>query len=187
MNFKEEKYILNRSRLYLLPFLFSLDPKIRSIYRKLPVKAVAIGDSASRYPVGGCLFIVVEVQNDILTNISNDVNLNSLESNYLCIDRYSCIIDSSPYEVLVFKMPERFASILQKFLAGKYSEMYTKEEQRKIPFSVAARRVIEKNKNCKKEFIVKINKKFSTTLVESDFPDMDIDFPPELAEEVINY
>lgn len=94
-------------------------------------------------------------------------------------------IQKSSYHMVVLKIPEVFKSSVQKFLQGKYSEMYSYETIEKF-FSKnpEVKQVLLKDNNYKSKFIAEVNKEYGTEIQDFDTEDYELDFPVNLKEEI---
>lgn len=93
--------------------------------------------------------------------------------------------------MFVLEIPRELLLSYEKFIKGKYSEMYTPKEVEEY-FSDKESdeyKVIVRNLNKKKEFINEVKKRFDVEVRESDFAHAESDFPPsvDIKNEVFNY
>lgn len=93
--------------------------------------------------------------------------------------------------MVVIELPERFFNAYDKFLEGKYSEMYSKEDI-DLLFNLKGKhneyKILTKDCSLRNDFIDSINKEFGTTLEDKDFEDFnELEFPLRIAEETFNY
>ena len=114
---------------------------------------------------------------------------------------YSNIGDEEKHMV-VLKLPTRHTSIIDKFINGKYSEMYIKRdvlqifghrtytdknvEKRVNIRNKEIRDVLTKNPNAIKDFQEKLKEEFNVYLREQDLLEHELDFPPLPEEEIFN-
>lgn len=92
--------------------------------------------------------------------------------------------------MLVIKFPEDYASAYDYFLDSRYSLMYSREELEKFYDAESPiKDILNKTASARREFLVKLNKSFETTLEEIDLmhPKAEMDFPIEKAKEYFNY
>lgn len=117
-----------------------------------------------------------------------------------CID--SIEVDSI-YKLIEIKLPDRFKGSLEKFLGGKYSEMYSLEDIDKIFMPIEykylkelqelfdkenrdLKNILTKNKEYEKVFLDKVNKTFDTNLEKLN-ENSEYDFKPDLKDEIFYY
>lgn len=76
--------------------------------------------------------------------------------------------------MIVLKMPKRFHNAYDKFLEGKYSEMFTPDEV-KVLFANDERKpekdILQRNSSALKEFVNKVNKEFDVNIKCNNFKD----------------
>lgn len=101
---------------------------------------------------------------------------------------YTDYMNTLRYLILELPIP----GVLPKFLQGKYSEMYTREEISKFftrNSSLHALKVITKNEVAIEEHIDRVNKLFKTNLKRDDIDlfTFECDFKPQMEDEVFNY
>lgn len=109
----------------------------------------------------------------------------------------------SVYKLLKIKLPNEFKGSLEKFLGGKYSEMYSKENVDKIFIPIEykylkelqelfdkenkdLKNILTKNKEYEKVFLDKVNKTFDTNLEKLN-ENSEYDFKPNLKDEIFYY
>lgn len=109
----------------------------------------------------------------------------------------------SIYKLLKIKLPNEFRGSLEKFLGGKYSEMYSKEDVDKIFIPIEykylkelqelfdkenkdLKNILTKNKEYEKVFLDKVNKTFDTNLEKLN-ENSEYDFKPNLKDEIFYY
>lgn len=99
-------------------------------------------------------------------------------------------IEKGRQHMLVIKFPDTHHDVYDKFIEGKYSKMYTKDEIRTF-FSKEseAKDVITRSSSIRPAFIEKIYNSFNTRITETDIITygMEYDFPPEMQKEFFNY
>lgn len=109
----------------------------------------------------------------------------------------------SIYKLLKIKLPNEFRGSLEKFLGGKYSEMYSKEDVDKIFIPIEykylkelqelfdkenrdLKNILTKNKEYENVFLDKVNKTFDTNLEKLN-ENSEYDFKPNLKDEIFYY
>lgn len=99
-------------------------------------------------------------------------------------------IEKGRKHMVVIKFPESHIDVYDKFIEGKYSKMYCKNElERFFPKDSEAKNVLTKSLSIRDIFIKKINESFGTSLTAKDLKNegMEYDFPPEKQKEFFNY
>lgn len=112
--------------------------------------------------------------------------------NYYVMDYAFDDIETGRKHMLVIKFPESHYHSYDKFIEGKYSKMYTKEEIDKFFIRESeVKQVITRDSRMIPIFIERIKESFGKTteifkedLIEND---VEYDFPPEQQKEFFNY
>lgn len=209
MNIKRGNLYMNRTWTYLFPLLkyygIDLETHIKS-FMKL---AVGISDFNNTHtePTFCILFDVsTSIQANRPTELGEDfanfLDWVRLQDYYL--DDYMYDVDDTQLHMLVIKFPEKYLHVYDKFILGEYSEMYTQYEldtyfgiipnprndgvidYRNKHFK-QIRNVLLRDPERKKEFVKIVNEKFQTNVEEHFFEDSELDFAPNLAEEIFSY
>jgi hypothetical protein len=209
MEIQSGKLYENRTWKYLYPCLRSYTPKLTEFLATFFKLAVGIGDSNVLEVKNKCLFILI------------DTNIYLLGDRELSVyqERFSTFLDFIRYEpyyikdyvyegdgkkhMLVLKIPFIHLEAYDKFLLGKYSEMYSLKEintlykfcnvsdkiveKKKNDYISECRAVLTKNPNHVEAFVKKVNIRFKTQATVEDFKDAEIDYPPNFKEEIFNY
>ena len=109
----------------------------------------------------------------------------------------------SIYRLLKMKLPIEFKGSLEKFIGGKYSEMYSLKDIDKIFMPIEykylkelqelfdkenrdLKNILTKNKEYEKVFLDKVNKTFDTNLEKLN-ENSEYDFKPNLKDEIFYY
>ena len=130
-----------------------------------------------------------------------------LDSNYQpeCFNRFMAYIENQDFYVtdycpsteissrkrmVVLKMPKVFHNAYDKFLQGKYSEMYTDEEI-ELLFSnrvkIKEYNILKKSPIALTDFVKEVNKEFKTDVSEDDMVDNEYEFLLVKKEEIFHY
>lgn len=112
-------------------------------------------------------------------------------------------LDINEKHIVVIRVPEEHNRTYARFLKGKYSEMYTKEEiakyfafvninnkdlEKKINEKLQmVRATLNKNSNYLPKFLEELNNEFNTNLSLEEIRNHELDFPPVQEEEIFNY
>lgn len=92
--------------------------------------------------------------------------------------------------ILVLEFPEKYGDIYDKFLEGKYSEMYCFDEVESFfPNDTAeAKHVVIKSRKARAEFIVKVNQEYGSAITDFEKGQkVEYDFPLRKKEEYFNF
>lgn len=93
--------------------------------------------------------------------------------------------------MVVLAFPEKYGDAYDKFLEGKYSKMFCKDEIHYFfpDKDSEAREVVERTSNMGTIFINKVKNSFGTELTTSDLKvnGIEYDFPPEKQKEIFNF
>lgn len=210
MNIKSGEFYNNKTRRYLYPCIVAyygqeLINRINS-FCKL---AVGIGDG-NKVTQNNCLFILLDTSEK---GLRTTLDMSRFENFLVWIrkqDFYETdYLKSESSHMIVIKIPEKYQKSVFKFLKGKYSEMYSSKDIFKcyryanIPDKELEERV---NNNIKRYittltndldnfelFIKELNEDFGTTITKKDILEasknktFELDYPPDMKEEVFNY
>lgn len=92
--------------------------------------------------------------------------------------------------ILVLKFPENYNNAYDKFLEGKYSEMFTEQEAKFFyeEKSTIEFKIVMKNPDIMSDFIKQVNTEFNTELTSRDFIGgiNELEFPLKREEEIFN-
>ena len=181
----------NRTQKYLLPILItygeSFQVKLNSIFNL----AFGIHDTfldGTEYENQKLIYILCD---KAYQKVKFDNFLNYVKHHeYFVMDYAFDDIEHGRKHMIVIKFPEDFYSAYNKFLEGKYSEMYNDAE---IHFYIKPIspiiQVLRKTNLMKSVFIKKVKEKYNTDLSDIDVMEenMEYDFPITKSEEIFNY
>lgn len=158
---------LNKTYRFLLPcFNWYGDEFISKFIRTC--KQVGLGDDVNPHIKGRYLFILCSK----VVGLQNTLDfLNSVKSKDYYVTDYS-VSPGHDFFMIVLEVPERFHNAYDKFIEGRYSEMYTPEEINVLFPKTGdsdARNILIKDPSCIDEFVVKLNQTYNTKLSEDDF------------------
>ena len=110
--------------------------------------------------------------------------------NYYVMDYAFDDQEKGRQHMIVIKFPESHFNVYDKFIDGKYSDMYTTNEI--LHFFTKegeSKDVINKAPSMKPVLIERIFNSFGTVITEKDITvyGMEYDFPPEMQKEIFNY
>lgn len=191
MEIRKGKFLINRTKKYLLP---SISTELGKVFKQKLTSQV--------------WKLAVGLHDKILedTNI-----LKGKKAIFILVDKtvlpqdfkkFKDWITYKPYYItdyqydydkhmFVIEIPKNLEKAYDKFNVGRYSEMYTKEEL-DLYFTdknTDEYKVLSKSLDKRKEFLKEINERFEVNLTESDIKDSELDFPPsiDVSKEVFNY
>jgi hypothetical protein len=201
MNIEIGKFYLNKTWKYLLPCIKEYGPLFSSKIATVFKLAVGVGDA----------FLDSE-------------DITSKRAIYLLLDKkvqpakfilFMDWIQNQPYymfdysfddvlkgrrHILVIEVPEMYHNSYDYFMEGRYSEMYSSKEIRKLfgkydndnkysTIWVEARETMLRSPELRKPFIEKLKENFGNSLdiKEIDLHDAELDLPIVKGEEIFNY
>lgn len=90
-------------------------------------------------------------------------------------------------QMIVLKIPTGYENAYDKFLEGKYSEMYTPEQLDHV-FSKLSKEygILYKSRDALEKFVEKINKEFHVKLEPENLINNEYELPPKLEEETFS-
>lgn len=112
--------------------------------------------------------------------------LNWMKLQEFYITDYNVGSLGSRKHMLVLLFPSEYYPIYDKFIEGKYSEMYMKDElELMFPKPSDEKDVLVKNFRAREKFIQKVFDKFDTVITEEDLKGTgkELDFPPSIKED----
>lgn len=212
MQIQSGKLYKNRTWRYLYPSLKIYGKELMTYLSQFLKLGVGIGDSnvSSQEP---CIFILIDTNMVFKTQAELD-NYKSRFANFLNWLRYQFYyvtdyvydgLDSGGEKhMIVLRLSYKHDLSYLSFIKGKYSEMYKQNEvydyfkvislpnnkQAEITLNKElenTRSIFFKEKKYIPTFAKIVNDRFDTDNPDSDFEDAELDFPPELKEEVFNY
>lgn len=177
----------NKTLMYLLPLIKVYGNEFISKFEQLKLKYCGIGDFNYDEEVGQNIFCVFEV-----------ANYRVFEKFEEYIRKQDFFVDSYIFSIkdnlhcFVFKFP--YSNIIDKFLSGKYSEMFSNEDIDRLYLKTFRRRGVEyytdvysvltKREEYKNIFLETVKEDFGAVDMVGDF---EYDYPPILGMEVLNY
>lgn len=210
MQIQSGKLYENRTWKYLYPCLKSYGMTLRNYLNSFYKLAVGVGDSNIDIEDKQCMYILLD------TNVSTSTtSLTAYRENlsrflewlrfqpYYVIDYIYSDKDYKGMHMIVIQIPQTYHKTLQLFKQGKYSEMYdrtelnncfalvtldNKELQSKINNKLTSiRSILTKNPNYIPTFKEELKKEFDVNLLDSELIHHELDFPPNVEEEVFNF
>jgi len=186
---------INKTVKYLLPGLGYYGPTLKTKLNLVHKLAFGIHDNlieGTHFAGQRNIFILLDrlVRPDLYENFMSWIK----HQNYYVTD-YSYDNLHEPYSrrhMVVIAYPEKLGDVYDKFLLGKYSKMYSKEEI-ELYFQEEgkawAKNVLQRTAYAKNSFIFAVKERFDTLLEQQDFLTdyWEYDFPPNAEEEFFNY
>lgn len=209
MKLQSGKLYENRTWRYIYPCLRYYGPMLKGYLNTFYKLGTGIGDHNVESE-GYCIYILIDtkvhsVNTPIDTyreNISKFLDWVRNEDYYVR-DYVLEGLDTCEKHMVVLKIPEVFNKSYQKFCKGRYSEMYSeseineyfqfvqlknKEVETKLNEKLqVTRAILNKNPAYLPEFRASLNKEFSINLSLEELKYHELDFPPNLEEEIFNY
>lgn len=190
------KTYFNRTAKYLLPSFKLYGDTFRAKFNTIKTLAFGIHDAlldGTPYEEQRLVYILIDklVKPLLYTSFIAWVKLQE----YYVTDYSYDDIESGRKHMLVIAYPEKHADIYDKFLEGKYSKMYVKNEITEF-FGVGreeARGTLLKTKEAAIRHTDNLNERFKTNITAQCLIDEvkefggEYDYPPEKSEEIFNY
>jgi hypothetical protein len=188
------KLYINKTVKYLVPGLGFYGPTLKTKLNLVFKLAFGIHDTlltGSHLEGQKNIFILIDklVRPDLFQNFMDWVK----HQEYFVTDYvYDSILEAhSRKHMIVLAYPPSMGDAYDKFLLGKYSKMYTKQEITSYfaeEAKVETRQVLVKTVHAKHRFISLIKATFNTQLEEQDFliGSWEFDLPPNEEEEYFN-
>jgi hypothetical protein len=194
MNIEIGKLYINRTVKYLIPGLNFYGPTLKTKLNLVFKLAFGVHDTLieGSYLEGQKnIFILVDkfVRPDLFQNFMDWIK----HQEYFVTDYdYDSIMEThNRKHIIVLAYPPSMGDCYEKFLLGKYSKMYTKEEIASYfteESKAEARQVLVRTVQAKQRLISQIKSIFNTQLEEQDFLSdfWEYDLPPNQEEEFFN-
>mgnify|MGYP000972535181 FL=1 len=194
MNIQIGQLYINRTVRYLVPGLGFYGPTLKTKLNLVFKLAFGIHDTlleGSHLEGQKNIYILVDklVRPELFQNFMDWVK----HQEYYVTDYvYDSIMENhSRKHMIVLAYPPSMGDAYDKFLLGKYSKMYTRQEITSYfteESKLETRQVLMKTVHAKHRFISSVKKAFDTLLEEQDFltGSWEYDFPPNTEEEFFN-
>ena len=208
MDIQNGKLYQNRTWKYLVPCLKDYEADLIANLTSFFKLGVGIADFNFHTEEENCIYILIGTK----TLVSSDRTLQEYQERFSrfldwLTHKYYFVADY-PYDtngkhMIVIRIPLKHKEVLDKFLAGKYSEMYRntdintyfklcvssnkKVEEERNKIITETRNILTKDKKYIPIFVETIKKRYACDAYVEDFVDAELDFPPELSEEIFNY
>lgn len=211
MQIQKGKLYENRTWKYLYPCLKMYGKELNAYLSQFIKFAVGIGDHnlENKEP---CIYILIDTQVPFNT-VEDTLAYRRRFSKFLAWLQYQHFykadyvyegLDTGEKHMVVIRLPYKFDMSYLYFTQGKYSLMYDtrtindyfkyillpnrKELEKKVNDKLTnTRKVLTKDKSYVRDFAKIVNTHFGTENPNSDFEDVELDFPPNMEEEVFNY
>lgn len=212
MHIQGGKLYENRTWRYLYPSLKIYGKELMTYLSQFLKLGVGIGDSNidTKEP---CIFILIDTNMAFKTEaeleayksrFANFLNWLRYQFYYVTDYVYDGLETGGEKHMIVLRLSYKYDLSYLAFIKGKYSEMYVQSEVYdyfkavSIPGNKQAeikvnkkledtRSVLFKESKYISTFAKIVNERFGTDNPDSDFSNAELDFPPELSEEVFNY
>lgn len=195
------KFYLNKTAKFLWPVIKEYQG-IMSIFNSLFKLAIGIGDiilTECKISLERHLVIIVDTNFTIYTDenedrkVRSDYGVNFKESITL-LRNHECFLMDYPYDdidtgrihVIVIKIPDQYHEAYAKYIEGKFSQMFTKEEKNLLFIDKKPLLVLNKDEKYKIEFVEGLNKEYGTKVDPYTF-DGELEKPINEEEELVNY
>lgn len=181
----------NRTLKYLLPALNYYGATLKTKLNMIFILAVGVQDSlleGTYLEDQQNLYILIDkaVRPDLFKNFIDWIN----HQEYYVADYAYDNLENSRMHIVVISFPPSMGDAYDKFLKGKYSKMYVKQElDMYFKNKVNALKVLQRTLQGRNEFRVFIKEEYGTILTERDFREeiFEYDLPPNKNEEYLNY
>ena len=210
MQIQSGKLYENKTWKYLYPCLRVYGNQLKTYLNNFYKLGVGLKDYNIDIEEDNCIYILLDTkihlgQQSLQTYRENlSVFLDWVRFQpYYVIDYVFDGFDSGEKHMLVLKLPTIYNKTYNKFIKGKYSEMYTpkdienifplvtnsnKELEIKINSKLKeVKNILYRNSDQLENFRNQLNKEFGTNLSISDIRNHELDFPPIQEEETFNY
>jgi len=189
-----DEIIRNRTLSYLAPAIKFYDSTTAKCFADISVKGVGIGDALLDIEVPPrSLFYLVQVPTDPTKYARAHTYFKTLD-NY--VTEYSYGELTGNLRMLVITLPSIVReNIIELFIQGKYSELYTpKQIEYIIPKTSVVNKIenynpiysiLKKSESYEKIFMQKLEKDFGVLPIPYD--GRELDYPPNLKMEIFNY
>jgi hypothetical protein len=198
MNIQHGKLYKNKTFKYLYPLLKYYGQELKIKLNLLSKLAMGIGDTNKTLDYKH-LYILVDSSPQFRTYLSEFLEFVRDQSYY--VEDY---VYSTNQHMIVFTLPTKAEYVIQTFLAGKYSDMYSTKEidymfehipnmdNKEIIIKrnkelVEIKKVLKKDTSILPEFLKRINMDFGVEADSTKFKNAELDYPPNLEEEIFNY
>lgn len=183
---------INKTFKYLFPALKLYGDGVKNILNYFDILGVGLGDTMLTNT--GLKSLPTNVIYILLDNTVEEKRYNNFKyidhlknCNVLMAD-YTYNFKGENFTMLILKLPEELGNIINKFLTGKYSEMYTKKQ---IDFIFPegmydeVRNVLLRGDTMIPKFLKTLEEEFSVAMTLQDFYDdvVELELPPKTAEE----
>jgi|SRR5688572_25815267 len=93
-------------------------------------------------------------------------------------------IKKSPCHMIVIHIPEEFKQSYNKFIEGKYSEMFSDKDVTELFYKYPEQtKVFKKDHNYRIRFVKELNKLYGTTIPAKEY-DGELELPPDKKDEI---
>jgi len=208
MEIANGKLYQNKTWKYLVTCLKDYEPDLVASLASFFKLGVGIADYNFMTEEDNCIYILVDTKTLVTTDRSLQEYqerfarfLDWLTHKYYFVAEYP--YDTNGKHMIVIRIPLKYQHILGKFIEGKYSEMYRsveintyfktqtlpnkKLEEERNKSIKEVRDILTKDKSYIPTFVKIVKEKYACDAYVEDFVDAELDFPPNLEEEIFNY
>ena len=212
MQIQSGKLYHNKTWSYLYPCLKSYGEELRKHLNNFIKLGVGIGDSNTKVlSEHNAIFILFDVEPILANSIEKENYKQNFDKFLDWISYQPYYVTDYIFEerrgkgkhMVVLRIPPKHDTTYLNFVRGIYSEMYTKKEideyfqyvtlddkdmeAKRNEKITKCRQVLMKSPLLLPKFVKEVNLLFNTGIVEEDYKEAELDFPPTLFEEIFNY
>ena len=202
---KKDELHVNRTFKYLYPCLIELGPAFIGKLNKFVKLGIFITDM-NYYTLNTCLYLVINVSPYRAGYLLEEYRKEFQEFLYWfkMQDFYETdYCYQTNFHIIVVKLPEILSSSIDSFMSGEYSKIFTKEQINKYfkPISLIdpimeekrnkeiqdTKSILTKDKAYIETYAKRVNKEYQTNVSPKYFQNVELDKPPYLPNEILNY
>lgn len=194
---------LNRTFKYLLPALKLFDTQLVDKTKYLPIISTVLwNEEYKSFDVDDSITIILDIKGRKKEGEYVDISkykfrcasyLSFIRNHPSYVEDYPIGNSKSSLHAVILKLPDRCEGIRDRFIKGNYSELYTPSEvnlcfKEVIDLKVRnpLKRILLKDPTYYSIFRNQVKKDFGTIL-DVEYDNRELDYPPQLREEVLNY
>lgn len=190
MDIRVGELYVNKTLVYLLPCLYDYGETFKVKLNSIFNLGFGIHDAymdGTPYEKQRLFYILC----DKLYQPAKFMNfLNYLKSKEYYVKDYPYDdLENGRKHMIAIKFPEARNDAYDKFVIGKYSEMYNSDDIHQFFGNSDILDILTKSKKRVPDFVIFLNNKYGTTLTEKDVIEesMELDLPYKKEEEIFNY
>lgn len=195
LNRKNNEIYQNKTWRFLCPCLLKYGDKFKEKFNLISKIAVGIYDhniKTYNLPIGKAIFLLVDTteNNKYYKDFLDYINTKPYFIGLYNYNNGLYYINQSRCSIIILKVPDNYDKAYDKFLEGKYSNMYTEEDLHNI-FFIKKEKQREYNILCRSikalnNFTKQVNKEFNTKATTSSLIKNEYELPLKLDEEIFN-